>query len=417
MKKVLLFADIGGHDTQQYYHVGDEAMFFETYRWYQKNHPDWSIQALTWFPSQGRLKLTEVPHLHWQKNWSSLYFPLLCAKVLCSKLLRISFFTPQEQRLVSTIKSVDQVHFTGGGNISSQFRQWLYYCFFVIVTARLYNKQILLTSQTIGPITGIDKLFAFFFLNLPDLIAIRSQTTRFKEFMKYGAFYPKIRSMLDAAHTIPWKNVKIPSQDMTRLTLGLSLHEWSGFERKTAKIVQALVQKLAQQCNLTVLLIPHHLNTPENRTDLEFMIEVLSSVQAKIQIHAPKVPEILLGKTNPASFTKSQTAKCDLIVSSRYHGIIFALSTNTPVIALNFDTYYQEKNNGALNRYFGKKSQRYEVSLSTPMATLSLQEKTKRILKNHTNEQRYLQRKNAILHQGSETLDSILIEFERKKIV
>lgn len=163
MKKIILFADVGGHEDQQYYHVGDEAMLYETHRWYRKYHPAYTLTVFSWFPTHSDMRCTEVPHLRWPKGRGSTYFLLLITKTLLWRLLDKSYFSKTELAVVTTIQQHDRIHFTGGGNLSSQFRPWLYYCFFVLFVAKLLRKEIIVTSQTIGPLTGIDRLSAVFF--------------------------------------------------------------------------------------------------------------------------------------------------------------------------------------------------------------------------------------------------------------
>lgn len=163
MKKVILFADVGGHEDQQYYHVGDEAMLYESYRWYRDKHPAYALTVFSWFPTHSDMECTEAAHLRWPTGKGFSYFPLLMAKALILKLLGKSYFSKDELAVVATIQHHDRLHFTGGGNLSSQFRPWLYYCFFVLFVAKLFHKEIILTSQTIGPLTGIDRLSAVFF--------------------------------------------------------------------------------------------------------------------------------------------------------------------------------------------------------------------------------------------------------------
>lgn len=163
MKKIILFADVGGHEDQQYYHVGDEAMLYECYRWYRKNHPSYGLTVLSWFPTHSDLQCVEEPHLHWPKGRGFFYFWSLMIKAIIWKIIGKSYFSKEELSLVTTIKQYDRLHFTGGGNLSSKFRPWLYYCFFVLFVAKLLHKEIIVTSQTIGPLTGVDRFSSVFF--------------------------------------------------------------------------------------------------------------------------------------------------------------------------------------------------------------------------------------------------------------
>lgn len=201
MKKILLFADIGGHEYQQYYHVGDEAMFLQTYYWYKQAHPSWQLSAFSWFKTHQDLDIREYHHLHWSKE-SYRYFPILVLKFFCWRLTGFSLYSKEEKDCIKAIQIHDRVHLTGGGNISSEFRQWLYYCFFIFLIAKFFKKEIILTSQTLGPFNMIDGFMAALFLNFPKLIALRSNTTPQSEFKHNGILVPQVHSMVDSAYSL-----------------------------------------------------------------------------------------------------------------------------------------------------------------------------------------------------------------------
>lgn len=412
MKKVLLFADIGGHEYEKYYHAGDEAMLYETSRWYKKNHPNWELTLLSWFPIHSKLAIPEKPHLHWSKKRSYLYFPLLCAKLFCWKIAKISFFSSSESSLIETLQHHDRIHFTGGGNLSTQFRQWMYYSFFVILTAKLLKKEILLTSQTLGPITGIDKIFAFFILNLPNLVAIRESTNRIKEFLKNGIFLPKVEGMLDAAYTLPISKSQLSILRKKNLTIGLSLHAWEGWEKAVTLLVQKLLSSLSKKYSLTVVLIPHHLVFKSAGTDLEYMRKIAASLPKKVTVVTPSLQTILKRETLPATYIKKLTSKVDFLLSTRYHGLIFALSENIPTIALQLDGYYQMKNKGALKMFYKGNASRYQVTIQDTKAFDQLLQKTTHIIENLREEKSLLQKINDKIATQEKTLNSVMIDFE-----
>ena len=54
--------------------------------------------------------------------------------------------------------------------------------------------------------------------------------------------------------------------------------------------------------------------------------------------------------STPAEVVKLATANMNVVISSRYHGLVFALSSNVPALAINYDKYYSVKNNGCRSK-------------------------------------------------------------------
>lgn len=412
MKKVLLFADIGGHGHRSYYHVGDEAMFIETYSWYKKTHPSWQLSTLSWSLTHTHLELKEQLHLFWKKP-GIIYFPLLLIKLLIWKLFSLSLFSIQELALVKTIEDQDRIHFTGGGNLSSQFRPWLYYCFFIMIAAKYSDKEILLTSQTIGPIKGIDQLFASIVFTFPKLIGIRSRIFSSPKHSKVLVSHSEVIPMLDAAYYLPIHSSGLSRKSSRTLTkkIGLSIHVWEDWEKSLLLLIQQALELVAKKYDLTVHLIPHHLD-PNGASDLEYMSRLKSKLKNKLKINKSISVKKILEMPVPAEHIKQLTAESDVVLTTRYHGIIFGLSKNVPTIALNFDKYYQQKNLGAYEMIYEKSFQVYVIDITATTAHTEVAHKILTLLNNHKLEKQKLRLINKDLKQKVETLDSVMKKYE-----
>lgn len=412
MNHTLLFADIGGHEHDQYYHVGDEAMWYETYRWYRENKPDWKLTTCSWFAIHQSLDVHEVPHLHWPSLQSSLYFPKLLLKLAAWRLLGWELFSKRELEFVQTVIRHQRIHFTGGGNLSSQFRHWLYYCFFVIILARTYGLKVILTSQTIGPFRGVDRVFAFFILNLSDVITIRARTTTKNEFFKTGVFLPHLDWMVDAAYSLPVGGKVKSQKKSSELVLGLSLHCWEDFEDTVVSLIQEHLTALAKNHKLTLVLIPHHLTESNIGTDLLYMNRIVSGLPGSVRVVTPTSLELLCSDI-PAQKIKELSSQVDLLLTTRYHGIIFALSQNVPVVALQLDKYYELKNRGALDIIYRNGVDKYQVSVNDTDVAEQLYNKTLRIIKNLDQEKKYLLNRNQQLLRSRHNLNTVMNQLEK----
>lgn len=415
MKKILLFADIGGHEEENYYHVGDEAMFYETYRWYKTNHPRWKLTAASWTIAHSNLDIHETRHLSRPKINSKLlkkfYFPSLFIKFLLHLLTNINLFSPSEYQLIMSIKKQDRIHFTGGGNLSSQFRPWLYYSFFVLFVARSFSKQILLTSQTIGPISGIDKLLANFIFNFSDLITVRSKLdVHNKKSSNYFSY--KIESMLDAAYNLPTKKNQPRIKHKNNYVIGLSIHSWKGYERKTIELIKNVLVEFSKNHSLSIVIIPHHLTLKNESIDSFILKEIIAELPSTVSIYEPNSQKIIRKISVPATEIKLLTSRVDLLLTTRYHGIIFALSQNIPTIAISFDKYYQEKNTSTLKMIYGSDYKKYHVTVQDKHAYTKILKNMTTIKKNGMKEKARLQKINAIVSLAIPTLDTVMKKFE-----
>lgn len=410
MKKVLLVADIGGHDKEAYYHVGDEAMFYETYRWYRRYRPEVALTALSWLPTHEELEIAEHPHLLWRKTQSQLYFGQLLLNLFFLRLFSKNIFSPSEAALVSVIRQQDIIHFSGGGNLSSSFRQWLYYCFFIIATARLFGKKVILTSQTIGPLTGLDWWFGVFFLNWVQVIGIRAQTTARNVFSSFGLFRPRILSMLDAAYSLPLQNFSLTTLPPPKNTfrLGLSVHHWAGYEREIMTVVSEAISQLASQNSLELVVIPHHITADSKDDDVSFMRELVERLPQEVIVHEIDYAATLSQLPAPALVYKAMTAAVDLMLTTRYHGLIFALSANVPTVSFLLDPYYEVKNTEALKYAYGDNTDRYTVGVLSSNATAEAVAKISQLLTELPAERDKLKAINKKMLAGDKTLHEIM---------
>jgi|GEM_PF-4076650 len=364
--KVLLLADIGRTDYG-FYHVGDEAMFFETYRWYQKYYPKIDLGCLTRSKSHHNLKISEYLHLAYSNdsNKSRGYFVRLMIKIIFRKYFGINYCSNKENIFLNNILKYQVLHFTGGGNLYNICVPWLWYTYFLIFVFFIYHKRIILTSQTIGPISGIDRLGAGLFLNLPILIAIREPNITKNSLRKYLIFHPTLVSMLDVATNLPSKTT-YRLQRNNAFRMGISIHDFREHGELIIELVEKVLKTVFEKKHIEVILIPHILvNDTKPEWDLWYMrdLEDKLSKYSNLKVVEPDYEKIMSSAFEPAMTIKYFTKQVDIMITTRYHGLIFALSSNTPVITLSSGEYYNRKNINALKFYFGDNFGKYLINL------------------------------------------------------
>lgn len=392
--KVLLLADIGTN-KDGFYHIGDEAMFHETERWYKTYQTDIEIGSL----SRSGVNLP----FPFERYPAILYCAKLVIKSLILKIFKLSLFSKEQRIFIDFISRYEVLHFTGGGNIYSTCPSWLYYCYFLIFFFKLNGKKIIMTSQTIGPLEGVDKLLGRYFLNLPSLIVLREDVDEgSRPLGEYGIAKPKIAGMLDAAYNLPVSDVyKLPKKRCLRI--GLSIHQLEDDEHEVAEMVRDTIIDLARTYKLEIVVIPHIIVKDSVKIwGRWYMKNIINHLPSGIKIIMPKYSEIVVTRKCPESLIKSMTAQCDLMIVTRYHGLIFSLSTNTPVVAIAKGQYYLHKDREALRFLYGEDIDNYLVNMGDNDPLFELKEKVLVLVKNLESEKLKMHELNNKLYKRTD---------------
>jgi polysaccharide pyruvyl transferase WcaK-like protein len=348
------------------------------------------------------MQVNEVINLPWPDDHSKArsYFIKLIVKTIIWKITKKSLFAPKELEFVQLIKDQDRVHFTGGGNLTSLFAHWVYYSFFIIFIAWLYKKEIILTSQTIGPFSGIDRILVPLFLNMPRTILLR-EVSHSSSLLKYGILRPKVGGMVDSAYTLSKKSKYILPRKKTSLRIGVSIHSWMGYEQKIAKTTLDVLDRLSKSKKIEVVMIPHLIDkTHREGWDIDFMNKLSRKLPKGILITNLIYDKLIGTSSELASTIKFLTSEVDLLISSRYHGLVFALSENVPCIAFSTDKYYKLKNAKLLEQFYGERRKRYIVYLNGEQSSEEIFKLVEAVVADLRREKNYLVRKNTSLHKS-----------------
>lgn len=387
--KVLLFANIGTAPNN-FYHIGDEAMFLETYNWYQKHHQNYKLSILTSQSNHSNLELSEILNPFEFQFVNKRVLLKAFIKITLFKFLKINILNKKEFSLFKIIKNQDRIHFCGGGNITSLFQGWLYYSLLIITFSLVFRKEVILTSQTIGPFNFIDKIIVRLILNKVKIIATRGDK---KDIFLLKIKNPQIFNMLDAAYKLPMKsNVRISPKKYFRI--GLSLHEWKSNQSFIKKLVKNL-EKINTIKKIEIILLPHVIVNSKNEWDMGFMNSIFNK-KNDLKIIKPKITSILTSNSETAYTLKKMTSTCDLLISTRYHGLIFALSKNIPVLTFTNDKYYSDKNINAIKHYYPKDFNFYTLNTNS-LKNNQLYKRLFSVIENNQIEKKHISKINSKL--------------------
>jgi hypothetical protein len=355
-KKVFIIADIG-LDVNKGYHVGDEAMFCCNLHIYLNNHFD--VTASSRSISHNRNNFTEVTDIY-IKNKLFFLWLLTCSVLL--KYFRINLFQGEFRTTVTELIGSDLLHISGGGNINSFWPGHIYFRCLMIYLADLFNIPIIMTSQTIGPLNQIfHEIIIGWALNKVKFIGVRDAVFSKKYLEKSGVTDPLVDLMTDDALQTDtlglvsndWLNTILANTD-GQINIGLSLHDWQNISHYEL-ITKGLVNISKKYPNAKFFAIPHLIdNNDEGDTGLMSKLLSESSIEKFYSFSYKDIIKISKDIESIPLLIFYITAQMDIVISSRYHGLVFSSVASVPAIAINYDEYYRAKNEGFLSFYYDK---------------------------------------------------------------
>jgi len=355
--KVVIVGDIQGGN---YYHAGDEAMFSSVVAYIREIDPSAEIVAASKNPpftarTHGIRAVRRAYYPHRKVKNTALYISILLNVFLRKTIGRtVSIWRLPLPAIVEEIASADYVVFTGGGNLhnyggSDFLANVLFYMFLPV----LFRKPILIFSQTVGPfrtnsligkatakLTGV-------VLNSPSVkfISVRDRLFSANMLHAIGVRRPIITFAPDDAVFLKRATLSevrriLSASGLSKLDafIVVSIKESDAYRYGAllAKGLDSVIEKLG----IDLLFIPHVY--PGH--DVEAMRAIRSGMDYRQKVYVIDHPcldyEI-----------KGLTAKAELVIASRYHGAVFALSEGVPTVALYDDYYYEVKMRGIMELY------------------------------------------------------------------
>lgn len=355
IKSVFIIGDIGlGKDNS--YHVGDEAMFLSNvYRYSQLGYMIYaSSRSLSHQSNDAFIETLDI-YINTRSKFNDLIDAL---DVSLSNLFKNipEYFKNTINNLICS----DILHISGGGNINSLWPGHIYYRAFMIAVAKKYGKKVILTSQTIGPyLTNEDKEIVSKYLRRADFIGYRDPINTPAILRELCGETVEIAYTRDDAYGDRWNKQRLDKReydnsDNIKIKLGLILHRWS-LNSNNYKKLKRILRTLFVDENLKIYLIPHQFDIANNG-DIGFMEDIIETTELRdrVEIYNYKriVEEAQIHKMNFSQFIYSLSLEMDYIITSRYHGIVFAINADVHVLAINYDRYYEVKNKGVLSYTF-----------------------------------------------------------------
>lgn len=335
---IAVLGDVG----QDEYHVGDEAMTHAAIAELEKRGHDRfvvltrDVEQTSELYGQPAAQRPDVP-------WNAYERHQLLQEL--KTLLDGGPATERAQEIFRTFQKAfegcNTLVLAGGGNMTSQYGGLLFERLAAIRVANAMDLEVLVTGQTVGPVlTGPDRAEVAEALRLCRVVGSRE---RYTHDLLSTLGVESLPVLDDATFFSPDKGLHsadLPESGYIAATFAPASGAMStpDYHRHMAR----LLDLACEQLQLPILLIPHvsTFGEPDGDQGCQAAIARLS-----------KAPDVRVLDQRPAQETMALTANAELVISSRYHPVIFGLAAGVPVLPVAVDYYAEVRIGGALENW------------------------------------------------------------------
>ncbi len=338
-KKVFILGDIG-LDEKGGFHFGDEAMFYANLKWYADHH--FEVYASSRSISHSNGLFTESRDIYIK---GFIHYYLLLFSAYLHTTFTANIFPKYFKQTLKNLIACDRLHISGGGNINEVWHGHVLYRALLINIANMYDIPIFVSGQTIGIFKNIFlKKIVSSALRSVTIIGIRDKNISFKNLLHLKINKSSIHFCPDDTLLLETKVINKTKE--AQIKIGLSLHEFEN-ENLHKDILVNLVKELTKSIgNISFILIPHYYSKEEEHgDDLRYMRSMMD--EAKINDYiSSSYSELIENKDfkTQVETMYNKYSELDIVISSRYHGIVLAFAHSVPVIGINLNAYCAQKN-------------------------------------------------------------------------
>ena len=349
-RAVLVVVDVGGeaHD-----HVGDEAILTSLLAWIKRECPGVAPVAVSedpgWTSSRHGIRAVAEPVLprwadgRWIHVW---HYPVLTQMLDLAAGRR----NPVLAALLREVRRCSILMIGGGGNLTSTCAPLLRLRSLLAGCAQANGIPVVVTGQQVGPaLTPTDEALLRRWLPRCALVGVRDRLS-FGKALELGVPPDRLVLSGDDALDLEAEAYPLPGRCAGRVRplIGLSLHNpapAAGRQAVLAGMVACLAPWLAA-VEADILMLPHLRAAVPHRCDVRFARDfaALSGLGERIRI----VDDAACRDVH----IKYLTSQLDFLVTTRFHGAVFALSSSVPVVSFHTDAYSRSKMDGLFD-YFG----------------------------------------------------------------
>jgi len=354
--RIVVIGDVGVLDDMV--HIGDEAMFDELVHQMRSRGVD-EVTAVSSNPAEtsARYGVSAVPNIGFRTQRGREELDARMDLVVRTAAGDIGLLAPDDtaHAVIEAIRASDGVAVSGGGNMASTWPSHIYERGTIGEIARLLGKPLVVSGQTIGPhLTTADGEIVARLLSSADLVGLRERPS-YDLSLALGVPAEQLAQTVDDASFIADQPVDAESTpEHPYCLVSLSTHVGDENRAEFQQATALLLDSIAAQTGLDIVFFAHFasVNADESRGDTVMHDAVVERMTARDTGSTPdghpRVTTVHSGDSVSAARLARSAA---LVVSSRYHPAVFAVSGGVPTIGIPVDDYTTTKLTGALGNF------------------------------------------------------------------
>ncbi len=337
-RRFLLIGDVGGAET---YHVGDEGMLEANLLRLRQLFPQAQFTVISQEPAWtaktygvDAIEPIGFPDASAGAGVSDWRLEVLLGAATSRDLP--ADFERREQALevVAAVDEAEGVIVSGGGNLNSTWPEHLYERLALVGLAEKLDTRALVLGQTVGPeLTGMQRQRLSEILSGASLMGAR-ETGTYQLLENLDIPAESLHYQLDDAVFLGREgDTDAIRSELERPFLAVTLcGEIEGIEGLARQIA-----RLASTMDADVVFIPH---AKEPDRDRELGERFGEALEEGSRFH---LLDVL-----PAVEVAALTGVAEMVISARYHPLVFGAAGGVPCLGLSSDTYTRQKLTGAL---------------------------------------------------------------------
>jgi polysaccharide pyruvyl transferase WcaK-like protein len=336
MMKILLIGDIGSRDDL---HVGDEAMAEAAVAHLAARFSELEVVAVSGFPkaTTARYGWPAVERAGFDGLTDAEADARLDSVIAAAKgdSAALAWDDPAWQ-IIHAMGSVDAALITGGGNLTSTWPHHVYERAAFAQIAKIFERPLVVTGQTVGPqLTARHGELVAGILTSAALVGVRERASH-EMARRLGVPSERLVMTLDDAWDLAESPYDVPV-DGEYVAATFSPHHGLLDAQAHLDDLSSLVDSVVRITGRDVVLVPHVGATGSGpaKGDVELHARLKEASAYPDRLHCLPV----LSSQQVAHVTR----RSELVVSSRYHPVVFALPAGVPAVGLAVDAYTSTK--------------------------------------------------------------------------
>ncbi|GAB2466830.1 polysaccharide pyruvyl transferase WcaK-like protein [Conyzicola lurida] len=341
--RIVVIGDVGV--LEDMVHVGDEAMFDElVHQMVARGISD--ITAVSSNPAETteRYGVDAVPNIGFRTQTSSAERNERMDLVLRTAAGDQGLLEPGDSAfaVIEAIRASDGVAISGGGNMASTWPSHIFERGTIGEIARLLGKPLVVSGQTIGPhLEGEDRDLVARLLSSAEFVGLR-ESDSYDLCLELGVPEELLNKTVDDASFLAERITETTDRSPYCL-VSLSTHTGDQPRELFVEHTAALLDEIVATTGLEIIFFAHFGSLVEG--------EVRGDTVIHEQVAARMTSTTATVLPNHSVDAAALARGAELILSSRYHPAVFAVSGGVPTIGIPVDDYTTTKLTGALGNF------------------------------------------------------------------